>query len=98
MSQVPSSISKIEIHLGQNPQLAPTDVSTHVFRIIDDSQMDYNTKSAIWGALSAKVSFNNRLGRLQALNLEENLMGAISEMVLADERSSAPLSIPGEQA
>jgi len=98
LGQVPSSTSKIEIHLGQNPQLALTDVSTHVFRIIDDSQMDYNTKSAIWDALSAKVPFNNRLARLQALNLEENLMGAISEMVLADERSSAPLKIPGEEA
>ena len=95
LGEVPAGDVKIEVKTGANPQLAPTDASKHVFRIVDETQLEYNTKSAIWAALSASVPFSNRLSRLQALNLSEDLMGAISEIILADERSQAPLQFPG---
>lgn len=81
----------LEFHVGENPQLALTDVSTHVFKVLHEAQMDYNHKSAIWGALEAQKPMSVRLSRLQALNLGEDLFGAISEVVLADERSGAPV-------
>lgn len=87
--------STLEILLGTNPQLAPTNASAHVFKILDEAQMDYNTKSAVWGALSAEVAFSNRVSRLQALGLEEDLRGAVLEVVCADFRGGGPLEILG---
>lgn len=93
VSKVTSNASTIEIQVGENPQLAKTDVSAHVFNVVHETQMDYNMKNGIWGALGAKAPFSNRLSRLQALGLEEDLMGAISEIVLADDRSQAPVQL-----
>lgn len=84
---------KIQLHVGKDPQLGYTDVSAHVFKILHEAQMDYNHKSAIWSALEAKRSASIRLSRLQALNLDEDLFGAVSEIVLADERSQSPLDL-----
>lgn len=91
LGKIPSGTSKIEIQLGANTQLGKTDVSTHLFKIIHETQMDYNMKNGIWGALSAKAPFSTRLGRLQTLGLEADLMGAISEIVLADQRNQEPV-------
>ncbi|GAB7346945.1 hypothetical protein MBLNU459_g2006t2 [Dothideomycetes sp. NU459] len=90
--KTPSS-GKVKIRVGENSQLANTDVSQHVFKILHEAQMDYNHKSSIWNALEAKAPFNNRLSRLQGLNPGEDLLGAISEIVLADGRSQDPVRL-----
>lgn len=94
LDKLTSSGKKLEIDLGADPQLAKSNVSAQVFKIIHETQMAYDTKSAIWDALSAeKASFNNRVSRLQGLGLDEDLLSAVLEVVLADERSQAPLKM-----
>ena len=77
----------ISVELGPSPQLAITDAAKHIFPILTGAQMDFDPKKSIWAAVTAKTPLNGRLSQLHALNLDENLLGAMLEYLLADSRS-----------
>jgi len=81
--------SSITISLGSNPQLAPTNVVAQLYPIVDDAQIEFWQKKAVWNILTAKgVTTNVRISRLNSLNLPPMMLSLILEYVLADERST----------
>ena len=79
--------SIISVEIDPEPHLAITDAAKHIFPILVGSQMDYNPKKSIWAAVNARTPLTGRLSQLHALNLNENLMGAMLEYLLADSRA-----------
>jgi alpha-glucosidase (family GH31 glycosyl hydrolase) len=79
--------SQLKIVLDPNPELEPTDIRKHLFPIIDNAQIDFQTKKDLWGHLSAEISKELLIGRVLAMDMEESLRGVVMEYLLADSRS-----------
>ncbi|KAK9311027.1 glycosyl hydrolases family 31-domain-containing protein [Lipomyces starkeyi] len=78
--------SKLEIVLGDDPQLAVNDVSEHIFRLLGDACMLFDVKKEIWSVVTSPIPLSSRLTQLHSLNLNERLLGALQELLLADSR------------
>ncbi|KAK9337494.1 hypothetical protein LIPSTDRAFT_73501 [Lipomyces starkeyi NRRL Y-11557] len=81
--------AKLEIILGYNPQLAMTDVSKHIFRLLNDACMLFDVKQEIWSVVTAPIPLSSRLTRLHSLDLDARLLGALQELILADSRCNS---------
>ncbi|KAK9359234.1 hypothetical protein V1504DRAFT_434979 [Lipomyces starkeyi] len=81
--------AKLEIVLGDNPQLAVTDASKHIFRLLSDAWMLFDVKQEIWSVVTAPIPLSSRLSRLHSLDLDARLLGALQELLLADSRCSS---------
>ncbi|KAI0123210.1 family 31 glycoside hydrolase [Xylariales sp. AK1849] len=83
---VPSS-SEIVVEIGANPQFRPTDPKALIEPILDAAQIAYDLKEAIWAIVGdARHPYVSELGRLQALDMTNNLRLAISEFFTCDWR------------
>lgn len=81
---------RIEISLGvKNPQLEVNDPLKRSFPIIDHAQMSYDMKKRLWDILKSERSVSVKVGDLMALDVPLSLKEAVSEVMLADERSYA---------
>jgi len=100
---VSESKYEIEIHLGENPQLAVFDFKPRLFRLLLDYQVEFSIKDQIWGIVEVdhpkhgtrkgsssnpKTTLGLKVGQLLALGLEEALVGPVIELLLADARST----------
>ena len=74
--------------LGTNPQLGITDATKHIYRVVDDAQMEFNLKSQIWKAVTSKAPLGVKLSQLSALDLDPRLLEAIMEFMCADSRKA----------
>jgi hypothetical protein len=79
--------SKIIIELGKDPQLTPTDVVKHVYRVVDEAQMEFSAKKQIWAAVTSNAPLGVKLSKLAAMDLNPKLLEAIMEFMCADSRS-----------
>ncbi|KZF18963.1 glycoside hydrolase family 31 protein [Xylona heveae TC161] len=85
LESVPST-SKITIQIGNAPQLVKTDAAYHTYPVIHEAQMPFTPKLRVWDVVQSKTPITHRLSQLQAMDLDRNLLGAISEYLLADSR------------
>lgn len=83
---VPAS-QELVIKIGKNPQLDILDIREPVRRMINDFQCEYNIKDKLYDCIKEDgVSIATRTSRLLAVGVEENLVGPIFEVLLADSR------------
>ena len=90
-----SAESSIIIELGEDPQLAATNAAEHVFRVVDDAQMAFETKKKIWAAVTSEAPLGVKISQLSALDLDERLLGAILEFLTADSRAGLAKKLYG---
>ncbi|KAM5350550.1 hypothetical protein ACJ41O_007055 [Fusarium nematophilum] len=74
------------VDLGENPQLSVLDASQRIRGFIQDFQMEMPFKDRVWGIIQSSQSTAVKIGRLMSLGLDEELLGPILELLLADSR------------
>lgn len=80
----PAAMARIE--LGQNPQLRRVQPSTLIWPILDDAQIEFDLKENIWQIVTANVGRTIQISRLSTLEMDNNLLLALFEFILADGR------------
>lgn len=87
IGEVPAD-EAITVGLGWNPQLAPNRPLPLIESTIQSAQIAYGLKDAIWNAVTAggPDDIAAKLGRLQAVDMDDNIRFAITELLLADGR------------
>lgn len=89
IGEVPTE-DEITVRLGPNPQLAPNDSVALIESTMQSAQIAYELKDAIWSAVDAGGRHDTaaKLGRLQAVDMSDNVRFAVTEFLLADGRQS----------
>ncbi|OAE03094.1 glycoside hydrolase family 31 protein [Arthrobacter sp. OY3WO11] len=64
-------------------RLASNDVTKRVFELLADAQIDFATKESVFAKISGIGDLAATISYLQAMDLNPNLLGAISELLLA---------------
>ncbi|GAB3286152.1 TIM-barrel domain-containing protein [Kineosporia babensis] len=75
--------AQLRVELGPTPRLRGNDVAGLTFRLLDRAQIDYQLKARVMEVIGAGSSSGARLLRLQALDLDPELLSAIGEILLA---------------
>lgn len=75
--------SALQVDLGPDPQVAPPDVRTRLFALLDRARMAYETKSQVLAAATSDRSAARRASDVQALDLDRALTLAVLEVLLA---------------
>lgn len=86
LDSVPTA-AEVSIMIGKNPQLTVTDVEKHLFPIISKAQIEFEIKRDIWNIVLSEAPVGVKAGGLCALGLEEKMLNALLEILLADSRS-----------
>ncbi|MDF2473750.1 MAG: hypothetical protein K0R21_1532, partial [Anaerocolumna sp.] len=74
---------KIRVILYTGGQMAENNVKEKAFELLDSAQIEFNLKSDIYNIVTSEDSTAYKLGNLQALDMDDDLEGAITEMLLA---------------
>lgn len=85
VGEVPTD-EEITLCLGPNPQLALNRPLPLIESTIQSAQIAYELKDAIWSAVTAggPDDIAAKLGRLQAVDMDDNIRFAVTELLLAD--------------
>jgi len=78
--------STVTVSLGANPRLAVTDAAKHIFRVVDDAQMEFEPKKLIWSVVTSDAPLGVKVSQLTTMDLDSMLLGAILEFLCADSR------------
>lgn len=74
------------IKLGKaNPQLRKNDTKARIREVLERAQMQHDTKWALWNAVEEDLSPKVLISRLRAIDVEEEVMDAMMEFLLAQE-------------
>ena len=77
----------ITIELGSDPQLSLIDHKPRIKDILLDYQTEFHIKDQLWNiVVDSKAPISSKISGLFALGLEEELVGPIMELMLADSR------------
>jgi alpha-glucosidase (family GH31 glycosyl hydrolase) len=96
LGSVPTN-SEVTILVGKNPQLNVTDVEKHIHPVINNAQIEFEMKRDAWNIVMAKIPLSVKIGMLCALSLQEKMLNALLEVLVADSRSQAPLQVLTER-
>lgn len=79
----------IAVELGRNPQLSVIDHKPRLEQLILDYQTEFSMKDRLWKIVerARDEPINVTLGNLTALGYDEELVGPVEELLLADSRS-----------
>lgn len=77
----------LTVKLGSDPQLSVLNSSDRMRSLLFDFQIPFHSKDDILGIIQARQPLDMKLYRLQALNLEHNILGPILELLTADSRT-----------
>jgi len=84
---VPEEKYDITIELGPDPQLSIMDHKPRIQNILSDYQTAFDYKDKVWAVVDdQKSAINARIGKLMSLGLDEEIIGPIAELLLADNR------------
>lgn len=87
LPSVPTNHSIIVELARPDPQLDVVDPLPLIWRILDQANMELNTKRWVWESVFDKEgSVGHRVNKLQTMGLESALVGACVELLCADER------------
>lgn len=78
--------STLTLSIGIDPQLAPTDFKKHVYEVLDGAYIDFELKRDIWEVVERDVALGIKVGQLSSMGLEEVLLNAVLEYLVADSR------------
>jgi alpha-glucosidase (family GH31 glycosyl hydrolase) len=78
--------SEIAIQLGKYLSIAVSEPWSAIRTLLMNARMNYEPKVDIWAAIEANSPLGVKISRLHALDMDENLKGAIMEYMLADPR------------
>ncbi|KAH7129069.1 putative alpha-xylosidase [Dactylonectria macrodidyma] len=78
----------ITIDLGENPQLSVLDPLERIQHLLLDFQCEFNVKDEISAICKSSQPRTNKVGHLLSLGLDQDLIGPILELMLADSRGS----------
>ena len=79
----------ITIELGADPQLSIIDHGPRIRDMLREYQGKFAYKDSVWNIVIDKKSpISSRVGRLLALNLDDDLKSPMAELLLADSRST----------
>ena len=77
----------VELQLGGSPQLGKIDQRDRIEKMLLDCQIEFDVKDRIWNAVvDEEVGLNVRVRKLLG-TADEELVGPVVELVLADGRS-----------
>ncbi|KAM0426633.1 hypothetical protein ACHAPT_007949 [Fusarium lateritium] len=79
-------VEKLFVELGENPQLRVLDHSKRIQGLILDYEMDMAAKEKLWGVVQSSQPTGVKIGRLMSLGLDQELLGPVMELLLADSR------------
>jgi hypothetical protein len=83
---VTKSESVITIELGHNPQLSIVDHSQNISDLLLDFQIEFAVKDKIWEIIKSEQPKTTKIARLLSLDLEDEILGPLAELLLADSR------------
>ncbi|MCJ1316664.1 hypothetical protein MMC15_001985 [Xylographa vitiligo] len=89
--------STVTIQLGEHPQLAVTDAPKHIFRVVDDAQMEFEPKKLIWSVVTSDAPLGVKVSQLASMDLDQRLVGAIMEFLCADSRPAVRKGAVGKE-
>jgi alpha-glucosidase (family GH31 glycosyl hydrolase) len=73
----------VRVDLGGRTAVADNDVTARLFALLSRAQIEYDLKTAVFAAISGTVSPASAVGQLVAMDLEPDLLSALSELLLA---------------
>jgi len=86
LAQPVSSAKETIIEIGTKPRLHRNDIKTRALEILDRAQIDHDLKWRVWEHFEQKgLSSNIFLSRLKAFGLDEEMLDALLEVVLAQD-------------
>ena len=86
LSNIPLS-QEVIIKIGKNPQLDVLDPQEHIHDMLNGFQCMFDTKDKLYECIQTDgLSVAARSSRLLALGVDENLVGPVFELLLADSR------------
>ncbi|KAF2798577.1 glycoside hydrolase family 31 protein [Melanomma pulvis-pyrius CBS 109.77] len=86
LGAVPSDQSCV-VELGSSgPQLDVLDPNKMIYTLIDNTAMSYDRKWDVWGSVNRDEALSSKISRLHNLGLQQELLDAILELLLADLR------------
>ncbi|EJU04346.1 hypothetical protein DACRYDRAFT_114691 [Dacryopinax primogenitus] len=80
--------TEIVLELGRKPQLDVLDPALRVWKVLDEAQIKFEDKIAAWKVMQSSGSRLAKAGGLSALGLENTVLQACLEQLLADSRES----------
>lgn len=82
-----SSSDTIIIDLGTKPTLEKNDIESRALQILDRSQIDHDLKWGVWQHFQEMKGMSNNvfMSRLRAFGMEEEVMDALLEVLLAQD-------------
>ena len=79
----------IEVNLGKIPPLKTFDIEDRFEHLIHDVQIPFAQKDKIWQAVSGTAPVAMKASRVEAIELNDSMKGAVLEMLLADTANGA---------
>ncbi|CAM1500408.1 Fc.00g095700.m01.CDS01 [Cosmosporella sp. VM-42] len=83
-----SDESVLAVELGSDPQLSILDQTETISELLVDFQIEMVLKDKIWETLREAQPTPVKIGRLLSLGLEEEVLGPLVELLLADSRAA----------
>lgn len=85
----PLGISKVSVHLGNDPQICVIDPSEKIKAMLHAFEVEYKIKDDIWGVLSNGEPLTSQVSELLSQNVDGEILNPILELALADKRYTA---------
>jgi alpha-glucosidase (family GH31 glycosyl hydrolase) len=82
LDDVPVDAS-VRVDLGGHTAVRSNEVSDRIFALLSNAQIEYDLKTAGYKAVSAAPSAGSAVGQLLAMDVEPDLVSAMSELLLA---------------
>ncbi|UPK97180.1 hypothetical protein LCI18_008115 [Fusarium solani-melongenae] len=79
-------VEYVHVLLGESTQLSVIDHSKRIQDAILDYQMDMAAKEKVWSVVQSSQPTAVKVGQLMSLGLDQELLGPVMELVLADSR------------
>lgn len=79
-----SVLAELKVTAESQMKLARNDVIKQGFELLADAQIDFGVKEVIFNKLSTTASLSVLMSHLQAMELDPTLLGALSELLLAN--------------
>jgi hypothetical protein len=86
----------VKLYIGSVPQIDVQDALKRCWTILFNANYNYNFKQTIWFIINEKIPLNERVDKLKKMDLTSELLGPLSETLLADKRYANVASRPAQ--
>lgn len=78
-----NTLENLVVEFKDRIKLSCNDISTHVFDFLNQAQIEFELKDKIYNIINSHETSVKVIGELQVLELDEDLFGALCEIILA---------------